>query len=63
MDRGLSIGFAIGSSHGFHESLKSEIRAKVSLSRMTFPHELGQVLFLEQMYRAFAILRGKTYHK
>jgi len=63
MDRGESLAFAIGSSHGFDQGLKDEIREHLSLSPMTFPHDLSRVLFLEQLYRAFSILRGKTYHK
>jgi len=63
MDRGESLAFAVGSSHGFEASLKAEIPEKLSLSPMIFPHDLSRVLFLEQLYRAFAILNGKTYHK
>jgi len=63
MDRGDSLCFALGSSHGLDPSLKTEVREKLSLSPMTFPHDLCRVLFLEQLYRAFAILRGSPYHK
>lgn len=63
MDRGESLAFAIGSSDGFDPELKGEIREKLSLSPMTFPHDLSRILFLEQLYRAFAILKGKAYHK
>lgn len=63
MDRGDSLAFALGSSHGFDPALKGEIREKLSLSPMTFPHDLSRVMFLEQLYRAFTILKGKTYHK
>lgn len=63
MDRGDSLVFAVGSSHGFDPALKAEIQERLSLSPMTFPHDLSRVLFLEQLYRAFAILKGKTYHK
>lgn len=63
MNRGESLAFALGSSHGFDPALKSEVREQMSLSPMTFPHELSRVMFLEQLYRAFTILRGKEYHK
>lgn len=63
MDRGENLAFAIGSSHGFDPELKKEIPERLSLSPMTFPHDLSRILFLEQLYRAFAILKGKTYHK
>jgi 23S rRNA (pseudouridine1915-N3)-methyltransferase len=63
MDRGDSLAFALGSSHGFDPGLKKEIQEQMSLSPMTFPHELSRVMFLEQLYRAFTIIRGKDYHK
>ncbi len=63
MDRGDSLAFALGSSHGFDPGLKHEVQEQMSLSPMTFPHELSRVMFLEQLYRAFTILRGKEYHK
>lgn len=63
MDRGESLAFAVGSSHGFDPALKGEIREHLSLSPMTFPHDLSRVLFLEQLYRAFSILKGTSYHK
>jgi 23S rRNA (pseudouridine1915-N3)-methyltransferase len=63
MNRGESLAFALGSSHGFDPGLKKEIQEQMSLSPMTFPHELSRVMFLEQLYRAFTIIRGKDYHK
>lgn len=63
LDRGERLAFALGSSHGFDPDLKAEIPDKLSLSPMTFPHELSRVMFLEQLYRAFAILKGSPYHK
>lgn len=63
MDRGESLAFVFGSSHGLDPSLKAAVREKLSLSPMTFPHDLSRVLFLEQLYRAFTILKGKDYHK
>ena len=63
MNRGERPAFALGSSHGFDPEFKKEIREQMSLSPMTFPHELTRVMFLEQLYRAFTIVRGKDYHK
>lgn len=63
MDRGESLAFALGSSHGFDAGLKARIPEHLSLSPLTFPHELSRVVFLEQLYRAFTIIQGKEYHK
>lgn len=63
MDRGESLAFALGSSHGFDPALKGEVREHLSLSPMTFPHDLSRILFLEQLYRAMTILKGMPYHK
>jgi len=63
MDRGERLCFLLGSSHGFDPAFKREVPEKLSLSPMTFPHDLCRILFLEQLYRAFAILRGSPYHK
>ncbi len=63
MNRGDSLAFVLGSSHGFDPGLKRDIPEQMSLSPMTFPHELSRAMFLEQLYRAFTILKGKDYHK
>ena len=57
------ICFIIGSSYGLSPRVKSRADARISFSRMTFPHGLMRAILTEQIYRAFTILKGKKYHK
>lgn len=54
--------FVIGGSYGFSKSLYSISKEKISLSSMTFPHQLVRLIFTEQLYRAFTILNNELYH-
>ena len=57
------ITFVVGGSYGVSEKVKECCQKKISFSKMTFPHNLFRIMLLEQVYRAFTILAGKTYHK
>ena len=54
--------FIIGGPWGFSEEVYIRADFKLSLSKMTFPHQLVRLLFLEQLYRVFTIIKGEPYH-
>ena len=58
-----SITLIIGSSFGLSKEVKEACDMKLSVSKLTFPHQMMRVLLLEVIYRAFGILRGTKYHK
>lgn len=61
--RGGKISFAIGGALGFSDGVRKKADLLLSLSPMTFPHDLVRTLFLEQLYRGFMILANREYHR
>ena len=57
------IAFFIGGADGFDEEFLKKGNFVLSLSKLTFPHELARVILLEQIYRAFTIINNEKYHK
>ena len=60
---GSNISFVIGGSYGLSDELKKRANDTLSLSQMTFLHQMTRLILLEQIYRAFKINRNETYHK
>ena len=58
----LPLVFAVGAADGFSEDARAAAQFTISLGRMTLAHELARVVLLEQVYRAFTILKGHPYH-
>ncbi len=57
------IVFIIGGSHGLSDAVYERTQLKISFSKMTFPHQLMRLIFTEQIYRAFMIMKHHPYHK
>jgi 23S rRNA (pseudouridine1915-N3)-methyltransferase len=63
-DRGVrEVVFVCGDADGFPDMVRERVKQKISLSAMTYSHELARVMLAEQIYRAFAILSGSAYPK
>ena len=60
---GSEVTFVIGGSYGLSNELKAMANDSISLSEMTFLHQMTRLILLEQIYRAFKILRNEVYHK
>lgn len=59
---GRSLVFTIGGAYGFSQDVYARANGKISLSKMTFSHQMVRTIFTEQLYRAFTILKGEPYH-
>lgn len=57
-----SVNFVLGGAYGVSEEVKKTAHNTISLSRMTFTHEMSRLFFLEQLYRAFTIIHKRGYH-
>lgn len=62
MSSGRDVVFVVGGPFGFSESVYQRANAKISLSKMTFSHQMVRLFFVEQIYRAMTILRSEPYH-
>ena len=54
--------FVVGGPYGFSKEVYSKAKSKISLSAMTFSHQMIRLIFVEQLYRAFTIIKGEPYH-
>lgn len=59
---GKDMVFVIGGAYGFSDAVRQRANSKISLSRMTFSHQMVRAIFVEQLYRAFTIMKGEPYH-
>lgn len=59
---GRDLVFVVGGAYGFSADVYSRANGKISLSKMTFSHQMVRTIFAEQLYRAFTIIKGEPYH-
>lgn len=62
INSGRDLVFVIGGAYGFSPDVYSRANGKISLSKMTFSHQIVRTIFAEQLYRAFTIIKGEPYH-
>ena len=62
MNRGRDLLFVVGGAYGFSQAVYDRASGLISLSKMTFSHQMVRTIFAEQLYRACTILRGEPYH-
>ena len=63
LNQSKDLAFVIGGDEGLHDSVLKRAELTLSLGRMTLPHRLARVVLIEQLYRAYTILRGEPYHR
>ena len=63
VEAGASLTFVIGGSYGLSDKVKARANCSISLSKMTFLHQMTRLILLEQIYRSFKILNNEIYHK
>jgi 23S rRNA (pseudouridine1915-N3)-methyltransferase len=62
MSSGRDLVFVVGGPYGFSDAVYQRANGQLSLSKMTFSHQMVRLFFVEQIYRAMTILRGEPYH-
>lgn len=62
MNASSDVVFVVGGPFGFSDAVYNRANDKIALSKMTFSHQMVRLFFIEQLYRAFTILRGEKYH-
>lgn len=62
LHQGKNIVYVVGGAYGFSDAVYARADAKISLSKLTFSHQMVRVFFTEQLYRCFTIINGEPYH-